>query len=1088
MSDSGSPTLIHDLQSLASTPASSIALGQILTPLDGPPTHHHLRNISAITTTKQSTDIGVALSASLVHLELRDDPPTSGLGNELAPHVQQPSLLLASPYDALAATPPPSNTNDDSPRNLEAFQSSSTLASVPPVQDGNASMAARIAALEADLAAKDEELKREREELKREREDKQREIEARKQAEANQDRKTSFAENAFVFDHVMLDDMRKAHQTDRNLCIGNLLRNRALPHTISPDELMIKQCPQAIQWMLDIMGDRRCVDVSRVILTNISELARQETAEDEKSIEAVSQIHTMGQVIPAMLLALARSLVELERASQTSSGTCTPSLPWQKLKDDLPGIPWELMITKENLRVFTKPKDPFNVQRRESAAAATSSRDATSDIGNVDNDAASNKATTDNRKSYDPETSRLMTDFFFSLKDSDGQWVTFHLCEIKAYHVGNSWKLQEFFTHHQDDSSATSSGGHQWRTIDVPELARDKMLDRQALAGVSQCTSYIPAHGVPFEVLTTGLANVFFRIDHTQRLEQPDAPVNLLYYVVSGLPDSRQAEYDESGYGWKPNSFCLTLLYSLLRSLSAAFTTTEAERIQWSTSLAAALPTVEALGFFDAVDPVKQAKASKGKANKVRDGDQDDSDDHGDNEDKDRDDSAGGNGRGSHNSRGPNHGSQGQGGQGGGRGRSVRGRGSRGGGGARRGRGRSQQRRDGDLDSILDRKTWEPRKPSPFDTPGPDLCTPSLETATQAESDGESDQGDSSTSSIPSFTESVSTASSASTKTAPCGTDSCLQSSSIGSPSVAAMESVSLPYFSHSAQHEWDGSERYRGRSATLITQQWCSNACLLGLKNGSAMDPACPNAKHHCKLGDECQDHAKHGHLLSVEQLRADLEAELRYGAIVHVMEPIAHGTSSRCQLFRITHPKFGYALAAKGTHAFNDWSLLHEDWMYEQLRKRLAEKGLPKSAEGSANARNGYPILDVTKSPKTGQEGVALQLPISFGVIKPAREFCDVMYPLWPSKDHFEVANICNTFLLLSYHGHSLRHPDERSLLRQRLPASLQNIGDLESWVKRALLKLGVRHDDIAPRNLLWCRQLEALVMIDFEEARLR
>ncbi|SPO29874.1 uncharacterized protein UTRI_10287 [Ustilago trichophora] len=156
--------------------------------------------------------------------------------------------------------------------------------------------------------------------------------------------------------------------------------------------------------------------------------------------------------------------------------------------------------------------DPFNVWRRELAATATSSRDATSDIGNVDNDAASNKATTDNKKSYNPKTSRLMTNFFFSLKDSDGQWVTFHLCEIKAYHVGNLWKLQEFFTHHQEDSSPTPSGGHQWRTINVPELARDKMLDCQALASVSQCTSYIPAHGVSFKVLTTGLANVFFWI------------------------------------------------------------------------------------------------------------------------------------------------------------------------------------------------------------------------------------------------------------------------------------------------------------------------------------------------------------------------------------------------------------------------------------------------------------------------------------------------------------------------------------------------------------------------------------------------
>jgi len=270
---------------------------------------------------------------------------------------------------------------------------------------------------------------------------------------------------------------------------------------------------------------------------------------------------------------------------------------------------------------------------------------------------------------------------------------------------------------------------------------------------------------------------------------------------------------------------------------------------------------------------------------------------------------------------------------------------------------------------------------------------------------------------------------------------------------------------------------KYPSRNEMLIlTDQFCSEQCLQSLKHDSVMDPSCPNFKLH--RGDRDVGETMY-HTIAVQQIVQDLEAKLRCGEITHVMEPILGCRGFTAQLFRVVHPTLGYAFAAKGVNNLRTKWLQQEASVYEHIYEKAMQK--PEGMHA------GYPLLTSLR-PYPVNNGdlrepeLRIQVPISFGIIKPRPEHLEVMYPLWYVDGVVETENALayNTFLLLSYHGESLIYASEWQYLEKKFNGVPLN--SLGVKCDEALQRLGVDHDDLHCRNLLSSPGLDAVFVIDF------
>lgn len=88
--------------------------------------------------------------------------------------------------------------------------------------------------------------------------------------------------------------------------------------------------------------------------------------------------------------------------------------------------------------------------------------------------------------------------------------------------------------------------------------------------------------------------------------------------------------------------------------------------------------------------------------------------------------------------------------------------------------------------------------------------------------------------------------------------------------------------------------------------------------------------------------------------------------------------------------------------------------------------------------------------------------------------------MYPMWSLGGQINICMACNTFLLMSYHGLDLLQGEEEVLKRTSM-----DMATIKNWCRRTLAARGVYHFDVAERNMLWCKERNALVLIDFEHA---
>lgn len=306
---------------------------------------------------------------------------------------------------------------------------------------------------------------------------------------------------------------------------------------------------------------------------------------------------------------------------------------------------------------------------------------------------------------------------------------------------------------------------------------------------------------------------------------------------------------------------------------------------------------------------------------------------------------------------------------------------------------------------------------------------------------------------------------------------------------------------------------RYLGRSDRLITAEFCSERCMVSLKLDQDMDRDCPNFALHYRPAANMQQNEEEStlikHAIGVEQVVEQLEQHLKKDHITHIMEPILGCRGSTSQLFRVVHPEYGYAFAAKGVDDSQTDLLEQEEARYKVIWEKVGR-------------RKGYPLLgtfmpnDDAHGPDDGERGdrIGIATPISFGIIRPTPEELDVMYPLWPIDGNVDEdeTRCCNTFLLLSYHGNSLLHRQVRQEVKERLSTVLSGKfgktqdnsrssgGDsdirsessevskahpllmLGKACEEALDSIGVEHNDVHYRNLLWSDHLNSVVVIDF------
>ena len=323
----------------------------------------------------------------------------------------------------------------------------------------------------------------------------------------------------------------------------------------------------------------------------------------------------------------------------------------------------------------------------------------------------------------------------------------------------------------------------------------------------------------------------------------------------------------------------------------------------------------------------------------------------------------------------------------------------------------------------------------------------------------------------------------------------------------------------------------YPGRSRLLITTAFCSEKCMQTLKQGLELDPECPNSSPHGF--DDKSDHSQR-HPITAEQVVRDIEDKLCEDGMWHIMEPTLCYRGYSAQLFRVVHRNLGYAFAAKRVNNLRTKSLQDEAavyghiWSSSEHRNRNTDDGM----------FGGYPLLATLSSERgcddyascrgsldmgeTRHSPVRIQVPISFGVVKLKKEQLNVMYPLWPFEDipGTEEAKCCNTSPLLSYHGESLLDASTHERVLEKLkvlippppmrPENLthgqgddNNRGVMEKeeaqgqvdaeWRNRninvsrfrcasALEAVGVSHNDLYSRNLLWSDRHNSIFVIDY------
>ncbi|KAL9609496.1 MAG: hypothetical protein Q9167_005745 [Letrouitia subvulpina] len=218
-------------------------------------------------------------------------------------------------------------------------------------------------------------------------------------------------------------------------------------------------------------------------------------------------------------------------------------------------------------------------------------------------------------------------------------------------------------------------------------------------------------------------------------------------------------------------------------------------------------------------------------------------------------------------------------------------------------------------------------------------------------------------------------------------------------------------------------SGAYEGASGEA---RYCTQKCLLGLMQGTALDHDCPNVFSHTN------GQSSEGHLMGPTEFQERVQDQLA-DDLDHDCEPLNLNGARGC-LFRITLASHGYVFAAKGTTRDVAPYLRHEGRVYAHLH---------------------------------GLQGTAI--PVYLGNI-------DLIHRYF--LDYIPIKHM----LLLSWGGNDANYDD---WAKDDAAVKIRNESE-RTW--KEVWKAGVDQRDFRAPHFLWNEEAQRVMLIDFERARFR
>lgn len=130
-----------------------------------------------------------------------------------------------------------------------------------------------------------------------------------------------------------------------------------------------------------------------------------------------------------------------------------------------------------------------------------------------------------------------------------------------------------------------------------------------------------------------------------------------------------------------------------------------------------------------------------------------------------------------------------------------------------------------------------------------------------------------------------------------------------------------------------------KSQKELLLAREYCTQACLLGLKRGSSLDEGCPNVASH-RISEGTTHHAIDAETF-IRLAGKDLAEDLEKSTHVYCVRLDMSGTTGT--LFKLVLPRYEYIFVGKGTTREYRPNLQHEAFVYEHRLKSLQGEAVP-------------------------------------------------------------------------------------------------------------------------------------------------
>ncbi|GBF66275.1 hypothetical protein TMEN_8995 [Trichophyton mentagrophytes] len=209
-----------------------------------------------------------------------------------------------------------------------------------------------------------------------------------------------------------------------------------------------------------------------------------------------------------------------------------------------------------------------------------------------------------------------------------------------------------------------------------------------------------------------------------------------------------------------------------------------------------------------------------------------------------------------------------------------------------------------------------------------------------------------------------------------------------------------------------------------INTCPYCTQQCLLALRNGGPLDPSCPNYGDHQNYKGKIRP----GNFRSL--IRTQLATDRGPDADCRPLYKVG----SCGALFKVRHSSSGHTLVAKGVESWNLHKLKHEMQIYNKLR----------SLQGKC-------------------------IPVSLGIVE-----------LVPKYPYYFDEGIYTHMLFLSWAGESI---SKAGVVPQDA-----DVSSLVHNALQSIHSKGVLHGDAEPRNILWNPTSQNVMIVDFERSTIQ